>query len=111
MEASLADSFINQMQKQFEKREGINELNMDMRGDGLDFFAILSKEMPLSFCCRGTRYRHFPDDTYVMEAGDGTQLPIDEQEFRSRLEYALSCIGASSEAGVSVLVKKHIKTN
>lgn len=110
MQISLAESFIETMQKQFDKREGAEELTMDMRGEGLDFFATLSKTEPLSYYCRGTRYRCHPDGSYVMQTGNGAVLTIDEQEYLNRLDYALSCIGASSEAGISVLVKKHIKS-
>ncbi len=111
MQENLSGYFIQQMQKQFNKRkaDGIEQMTMDMRDDGLDFYATLGNEMPLSYYCRGTRYVKHPDGTYTMEAGDGTSLPIDENEYCSRLNYALSCIGASSETGVSVLVKKHIK--
>jgi hypothetical protein len=114
MQQSLADYFIRQMQRQLEKRneeEGTNAITMDMRDDGLDFYAELSRETPLKYFCRGTRYVKSSEGTFSMEAGDGTALPIDEQEYRSRLDYALSCIGASSESGVSVLVKKHIKAH
>lgn len=112
MQQSLSEYFIKQMQKQFDKRQGdgIDRMMMDMRDDGLDFYATLGSETPLSYYCRGTRYVKHPDGSFTMEAGDGTTLPIDENEYRSRLDYALSCIGASSETGVSVLVKKHIKT-
>ena len=113
MQQSLADYFIRQMQRQLEKRneeEGVSAITMDMRDDGLDFYAELSQEAPLKYFCRGTRYVKSPEGSFSMEAGDGTALAIDENEYRSRLEYALSCIGASSESGVSVLVKKHIKT-
>ena len=113
MQQSLADYFIRQMHRQLEKRnteEGVKAILMDMRDDGLDFYAELSEEAPLKYFCRGTRYVKSPEGRFTMEAGDGTALPIDENEYRSRLDYALSCIGASSEAGVSVLVKKHIKS-
>lgn len=108
MQESLADHFIKQMQRQLEKKEA-DSIMMDMRGEGLDFYAELKREVPLKYFCRGTRYVKSPDGTFTMEAADGTALPIDENEYRSRLDYALSCIGASSETGVSVLVKKHIK--
>ena len=113
MQQSLADYFIRQMQRQLEKRkeEGVSAITMDMRDDGLDFYAELSQETPLKYFCRGTRYVKSPEGDFTMEAGDGTALPIDENEYRSRLEYALSCIGASSESGVSVLVKRHIRTH
>ena len=113
MQQSLADYFIRQMQRQLEKRkeEGVSAITMDMRDDGLDFYAELSQETPLKYFCRGTRYVKSPEGSFTMEAGDGTALPIDENEYRSRLEYALSCIGASSESGVSVLVKRHIRTH
>ena len=111
MQQSLADYFIRQMQKQLEKREeeGVVAIMMDMRNDGLDFYAELDRETPLKYFCRGTRYVKSPEGKFTMEAADGTALPIDENEYRSRLDYALSCIGASSESGVSVLLKKHIK--
>jgi hypothetical protein len=111
MQESLADHFIKQMQRQLDKRgeEGIDSIMMDMRDDGLDFYALLSNQVPLKYFCRGTRYVKSPEGKFTMEAADGTALPIDENEYRSRLDYALSCIGASSETGVSVLVKKHIK--
>lgn len=111
MQESLADYFIKQMQRQLDKREasGVERVMMDMRGDGLDFYAELSKQTPLKYFCRGTRYVKSPEGQFTMEAADGTALRIDENEYRSRLDYALSCIGASSETGVSVLVKKHIK--
>jgi len=111
MQQSLADYFIKMMQKQLEKRteEGVDAIMMDMRNDGLDFYAELSRERPLKYYCRGIRYVKSPEGSFTMEASDGTSLPIDENEYRSRLDYALSCIGASSESGVSVLVKKHIK--
>ncbi|HHD72446.1 MAG TPA: hypothetical protein ENL02_00780 [Epsilonproteobacteria bacterium] len=111
MQQSLADYFTKQMQRQLEKRseKKVSSIMMDMRDDGLDFYAELSQEVPLSYYCRGTRYVKSPEGNFTMEAADGTALAIDENEFRSRLDYALSCIGASSEAGVSVLVKKHIK--
>jgi len=109
MQDSLTDYFIAQMQKQLDRRAGIETITMDMRDDGLDFCASLTRDEPLSYYCRGTRYEQTPEGTYTMEAADGTVLPIDEDEYRSRLDYALSCIGASSETGVSVLVKKHIK--
>jgi hypothetical protein len=113
MQQSLADYFISQMNRQLEKRsaDGINTIRMDMRNDGLDFYAELSQEIPLKYYCRGTRYVKSPEGSFTMEAADGTALPIDENEYRSRLDYALSCIGASSESGVSVLVKKHIKVD
>lgn len=111
MQQSLADYFIKQMQRQLDKRaeKEIKSIMMDMRDDGLDFYAELSQETPLKYYCRGTRYVKSPEGNYTMEAADGTALAIDENEYRSRLDYALSCIGASSETGVSVLVKKHIK--
>lgn len=109
MERSLADYFIVRMQKEFEKRDGVQELSMDMRGIGLDFYATLTETEPLAYFCRGIRYLHHADGSFTMEAGNGTFMPIDSKEYRSRLEYALSCIGADSEAGVSVLIKKHIK--
>jgi len=111
MQQSLADYFISQMNRQLDKRreEGISAITMDMRNEGLDFYAELSHESPLKYFCRGTRYVKSPEGTFTMEAADGTALAIDENEYRSRLDYALSCIGASSESGVSVLVKKHIK--
>ena len=112
MQENLADFFIQQMQKQFDRRRnsGIETITMDMRDEGLDFYATLGKETPLSYFCRGTRYVKHADGTFAMVAGDGTSLPIDEDEYRNRLNYALSCIGASSETGVSVLVKKHLRT-
>ncbi|GEM_PF-5811049 len=111
MQDNLAEHFIRQMQKQFDKRtpEGIEKLTMDMRDEGLDFYATLEKEAPLSYFCRGTRYIRHADGTFTMQAANGTSLPIDENEYLSRLNYALSCIGASSETGISVLVKKHIR--
>ena len=112
MQQSLADYFIRQMHRQLDKRkeeEGVEAITMDMRDDGLDFYAELSQDVPLRYFCRGTRYVKSPEGGFTMEAGDGTALAIDENEYRSRLEYALSCIGASSESGVSVLVKKHIR--
>lgn len=111
MQQSLADYFIKQMQRQLDKRaeKNTNSIMMDMRDDGLDFYAELSQEVPLKYYCRGTRYVKLAEGSYTMEAADGTVLAIDENEYRSRLDYALSCIGASSESGVSVLVKKHIK--
>ncbi len=112
MDADLSEYFIAQMQKHFDKRQkdGIKKLTMDMRDEGLDFYAELGQEDPLSYYCRGTRYIKKSDGTYFMEVANGTALPIDENEYKSRLNYALSCIGASSETGVSVLVKKHLKT-
>jgi hypothetical protein len=111
MQQSLADYFIKQMQRQLDRRaeKNVSSIMMDMRDDGLDFYAELGREQPLKYYCRGIRYVKSPEGTYTMEAADGTALPIDENEYRSRLDYALSCIGASSETGVSVLVKKHIK--
>jgi len=111
MQENLSGYFIEQMQKQFDrhKKEGAEKLMMDMRDDGLDFYATLGSDTPLSYYCRGTRYVKHDDGTYTMEAANGTSLPIDENEYCNRLNYALSCIGASSETGVSVLVKKHIK--
>jgi hypothetical protein len=111
MQENLAGFFIQQMQKQFDRRrdDGIETMTMDRRDEGLDCYATLGKETPLSYYCRGTRYVEHPDGTFAMIAGDGTSLPIDENEYLSRLNYALSCIGASSETGVSVLVKKHLQ--
>lgn len=111
MQQSLADYFIVLMQRQLEKskKEGVEVIRMDMRDEGLDFYAELSEASPLKYSCRGTNYAKTPEGTYSMKAADGTALPIDESEYRNRLDYALSCIGASSESGVSVLVKKHIK--
>jgi len=111
MQESLADYFITQMQRQLDKRDGdkVESVMMDMRDDGLDFYAVLRRDTPLKYFCRGTRYVKSPEGIFTMEAADGTALRIDENEYRSRLDYALSCIGASSETGVSVLVKKHIK--
>lgn len=108
MQQTLTDYFIYAMKKQLEKRE-TPELVMDMRGEGLDFYARLSREEPLSFFCRGTCYRKDADGSFVMKTADGTENPINEAEYKNRLDYALSCIGASSEAGISVLVKKHSK--
>lgn len=110
MQESLADHFIKQMQRQLEKK-GTESILMDMRGEGLDFYAELHQDRPLKYVCRGTGYVKSPEGKFTMEAADGTALPIDENEYRSRLDYALSCIGASSETGVSVLVKKHIKAS
>ncbi|MEJ2499651.1 MAG: hypothetical protein P8Y65_00700 [Campylobacterales bacterium] len=111
MQQSLADYFIVLMQRQLEKRkaEGVDAIRMDMRDDGLDFYAELSEAAPLKYSCRGTNYVKLPEGEFLMKAADGTALPIDESEYRNRLNYALSCIGASSESGVSVLIKKHIK--
>lgn len=111
MQASLAGYFILQMQRQLKKREeeGVHSVMMDLRDDGLDFYATISNGSPMKYYCRGTRYVKAEDGTFTMETGDGTALPIDENEYLNRLDYALSCIGASSETGVSVLVKKHIK--
>jgi hypothetical protein len=111
MQQSLADYFIILMQRQLEQRkgEGVDAIRMDMREDGLDFYAELSEEAPLKYSCRGTNYVKSSEGAFLMKAADGTALPIDENEYRNRLNYALSCIGASSESGVSVLVKNHIK--
>jgi len=112
MQESLADYFQTQMERQLAKRssEGTEAIMMDMRDDGIDFYAVLKQDNPLCFFCRGIRYFKSPEGVYTMQAADGTGLPIDENEYRSRLDYALSCIGASSETGIGVLVKKHIKT-
>lgn len=111
MQETLSDFFIAQMQKQMQKRrdDGVQGIMMDMRDDGLDFYATMTVEEPLSYFCRGTRYICSNEGEYSMAAADGTVLPIDEREYRTRLDYALSCIGASSQTGVSVLVKKHTK--
>lgn len=111
MQESLAEYFIVQMQRQLNKREeeGIHAVMVDLRDEGLDFYASISSDLPMKYYCRGTRYVKIEDGSFRMETGDGTALPIDENEYLSRLDYALSCIGASSETGVSVLVKKHIK--
>lgn len=108
MQQTLTDYFIYAMKKQLEKSD-VPELVMDMRGEGLDFYARLGQKEPLSYFCRGTCYRQNDAGNFIMKTADGTENTIDEAEYKNRLNYALSCIGASSEAGISVLVKKHSK--
>jgi len=92
-----------------EDRKGADAVIMDMRDEGLDFYAQLGHGMPLQFFCRGLCYKETPEGAFVLESADGTVMSIDEKEYRNRLEYALACIGDGSENGISELVTKHTK--
>ena len=107
MQQTIADIFMAKM------RQGLTEyggpVTIDLRENGLDFYAVLTQDAPLRFSCRGLCYEASNRGEYTMKAADGTQITIDEKEYRGRLDYALSCIGAASVEGVGTLAKKHLK--
>lgn len=97
------------MLKQKKKRPENAVITMDMRSDGIDFFAEQSDDETLCYYVRGSKYVKNPDGTFNMLTSDNIDIPINEVDFHTALQAALSSTGVSSDTGVSVLVKKHIR--
>lgn len=111
MDTLLAESFIKQMSKQKQKRPENQKIMMDMRSDGIDFFAEMDNSQTLSYFSRGTRYKRTVDGKCHMTTSDGMDMPIGEIDFQTTLHNCLLSTGVSSDTGVGVLVKKHIRAS
>jgi len=111
MQESMGKHFIEAMARQLAARsgEGVEAVMMDLRDEGIDFYAVLGCGTPLKYFCRGIRYAETPEGTFTMEAANGTVLEINEREYRDRLDYALSCIEGGTENAILDLVVKHAK--